>query len=59
MPDDKSKIRPQDASKVNVHEPYEVRYWTNKFNCTPTQLETAVKTVGVGARAVEAHLKKP
>ena len=31
MPDDKSKTRPQDASKVNVHEPYEVEYWTKKI----------------------------
>ena len=30
MPDDKTK-RPQDASEVNVHEPYEVKYWTDKW----------------------------
>ena len=26
MPDDKSKTRPQDAERVNVHEEYEVKY---------------------------------
>jgi hypothetical protein len=58
MSDDKSKIRPQDSSKVNVHEPYEVQYWTQKFGCTKAQLEAAVKAVGVSAAAVEKYLKK-
>lgn len=57
MSDDKSKIRPQDSSKVNVHEPYEVQYWTQKFGCTKAQLEAAVKAVGVSAIAVGKHLK--
>jgi hypothetical protein len=34
MADDKTKTRPQDAQRVNVHERYEVRYWTKKFGCT-------------------------
>ncbi len=58
MSDDKSKIRPQDSNKVNVHEPYEVQYWTQKFGCTKAQLEAAVKAVGVSASAVEKYLKK-
>lgn len=57
MPDDKSKTRPQDASKVNIHEPYEVESWTKKFGCTKAQLEAAVKAVGTSAAAVEKHLK--
>lgn len=57
MSDDKSKTRPQDASKVNVHEPYEVEYWTKKFGCTKAQLEAAVKAVGTSAAAVEKYLQ--
>jgi hypothetical protein len=38
MPDDTSKTRPQDASKVNIHEDYEVQYWTKKFGVTAEQL---------------------
>jgi len=57
MTDDLTKKRPQDASKVNIHEPYEVEYWTKKFGCTKAQLEAAVKAVGVQASAVEKHLK--
>ena len=58
MADDKSKKRPQDASKVNVNEPYEMEYWKNKFGCTPQQLRDAVKKVGTGAAAIEKELKK-
>lgn len=34
MADDKTKKGPTDASKVNVHEDYEVQYWCKKFGCT-------------------------
>ena len=57
MSDDLHKRRPQDASKVNVHEAWELEYWTKKFNCTKAQLVAAVDAVGVGAHAVEKHLK--
>jgi hypothetical protein len=55
MSDDKSKTRPQDADRVNVHEDYEVQYWSGKLGCTPDQLKAAVKKVGVMA---EAELKR-
>ena len=58
MSDDKSNRGPQDASRINVNEDYEVRYWTKKFGCTAEQLRAAVKAAGVSAKAVEAHLKK-
>lgn len=58
MADDKSKIGPQDAQRVNVHEDYEVQYWCKKFGCTPDQLKAAVKKVGVMADAVESELKR-
>lgn len=57
MSDDLKKKRPQDASKVNIHEPYEVEYWTNKFGCSKPALENTVHAVGTGAHAVEKHLK--
>jgi hypothetical protein len=58
VPDDKTKIRPQDATKVNVHEKYELEYWTKKFGVTPDQLRIAVAKVGPSARAVEQQLKR-
>jgi len=57
MADDKKKTAPQDAQRINVHEDYEVRYWSTKFGCTEEQLKAAVKKVGVMAKDVEAELK--
>jgi Protein of unknown function (DUF3606) len=57
MADDKSNRGPQDRARINVHESYEVAYWTKKFGCTASQLTSAVKAVGVMAKDVEAHLK--
>ena len=58
MPDDKALKGPQDATRINVHEDYEVAYWTKKFGCTKEQLQAAVKKVGVSAKAVEEELKR-
>jgi hypothetical protein len=43
---------------VNVHEKYELVYWTKKFGVTPDQLRMAVKKVGTSAAAVERELKR-
>ena len=58
MADNLDKKRPHDASKVNVHESWEVTYWTKKFNVSKTQLEEAVKAVGTSAEAIKRHLGK-
>ena len=58
MPDDKSKTRPQDASRINVHEKYEVEYWSKKFGVSPEQPKAAVAKVGVSATAVEKELSR-
>jgi hypothetical protein len=55
MTDNLNKKRPQDSSKVNVHEPWEVNYWCKEFNCTKSELETAVKKVGVSATLVRKY----
>jgi hypothetical protein len=57
MPDDKTKRRPQDASRINVNEPYEVTWWCDELGCTAAQLRSAVAAVGVGADRVRAHLR--
>lgn len=58
MSDDKTSRGPADASRINVHEDYELRYWSQKFGVTLEQLRAAVKAVGVMAKDVEAQLKK-
>lgn len=57
MADDPSKRGAADRSRINVHEEHEVRYWTQKFGCSPEQLKAAVGRVGVMAKDVEAALQ--
>ena len=57
MADDKTKQGPQDRSKVNTSEDYEVRYWTGKFGVSANEMKAAVKKIGSGAAAVEKELK--
>ena len=56
MSDDKAKTGGQDRTRINLHEDYEVRDWSKKFNVTVDELRAAVKAVGNEAKAVEAHL---
>lgn len=58
MSDDLSKRRPQDATKVNVNESWELDYWSKKFDVTKERLKEAVKAVGTSASAVQKYLGK-
>jgi hypothetical protein len=58
MSDDKSNRGPQDRSRVNVNEDYEVRYWCKEFGCTEQQLKAAVQAVGVSADKVREYLSR-
>ena len=57
MADKPSKRGPQDRSRINTSEDYEVRYWSQKFGVSPEQLKAAVRKVGNSAKAVEKELK--
>ncbi|MGO4407939.1 DUF3606 domain-containing protein [Bosea sp. RAF48] len=59
MADDKTNRGPQDRSRINLSEDYEVRYWTDKFGVSKAQLEDAVREVGASADAVETELRRP
>jgi hypothetical protein len=56
MPDNKEMRQPQDATRINLNEDYEVQYWTKKFNCSKQALKDAVEKVGVSAEKVEKLL---
>lgn len=58
MSDNLQDRGPADRARVNVNETHEVRYWTQKFNCTPEQLRAAVSKAGVMAEAVEQELRR-
>jgi hypothetical protein len=57
MSDNRSDKGPADRARINIHEPYEVRYWCEKLGCTKARLEIAVKTAGVMATDVEEYLR--
>lgn len=58
MADDKTKPGPPDSKRIDVNEPYEVRYWTKTLGVSEIQLRNAVKTAGVSVPAVRKHLGK-
>ena len=43
---------------MNVHEDYEVRYWTEKWDVSKAQLVEAVQRAGVSVQAVARELGK-
>lgn len=54
--DDKTKRGPADRSRINMHEDYEVAYWTKLFGVTRQQLQNAVNAVGNSAEKVAQYL---
>ena len=58
MPDDPTKKRPQDSSRINVNEKHELQYWADKFGVTPERVRQAVEKVGSSAEAVEREIKR-
>ena len=57
MPDDLLQRGPQDRSRINLTEPYEVQWWANKFGVSKERLSEAVRKVGHSADAVGKELK--
>ena len=58
MADNLNDRGPQDRSRVNVNETWELQYWSKKFGVTEEQLRDAVKAAGPSADAVGKHLGK-
>jgi len=58
MADDLKNRGAQDRSRVNIHEDYEVQYWTKKWGVSKEQLAAAVQKAGVSAEAVARQLGK-
>jgi hypothetical protein len=58
MADDLKDVGPRDRDRVNVHEDYEVEYWSRKWGISAAQLHAAVKKVGVIADDVAREIEK-
>jgi len=57
MADDKTIRGPQDRSRINVEEDYEVRYWTEALNVDEPTLRGAIQAVGSSADDVREYLE--
>ncbi|HJU22180.1 MAG TPA: DUF3606 domain-containing protein [Casimicrobiaceae bacterium] len=57
MPDNPTLRGDGDRQRINVDQPYEVKYWSEKLGVSPDELRRAVNDVGPMAGAVEQHLR--
>ena len=55
--DDKTKTGKADDSRINVNEPYELQYWSEKLNISIDRLKEAVKAAGTSVSEVNRHLE--
>ena len=50
------KHKAADRALIALSQPYEVRYWSNKFKVTPAKLKAAVGAVGHSSKKVGEYL---
>lgn len=56
---DNLKIRqPEDPKQINVHEDWELEYWSNKFDITKDQLLQTIQKIGTYVDDVQNYLNK-
>lgn len=58
MADNLKDRGPPDRSRINVHEDWDLVYWTKEFGVSPAQLKAAVDKVGPSAQRVAEHFAK-
>ena len=58
MADDLTKREPQDKFKINIHEEYELNWWSHRFDVSKQKIKDAVAAVGVQTKDVAKHLGK-
>ena len=58
MADNLNERGPQDRTRINVNEDWEVRYWSNELGVSADRLRELVKQHGVSADAVRRALGK-
>jgi predicted RNA-binding protein YlqC (UPF0109 family) len=54
--DNLTKKDQRDRSKINMHEAYEVKYWTKELGVSKDDLQKVVDKVGNSAAAVRKEL---
>jgi hypothetical protein len=56
--DNKNNVGSPDRDRINIHENYEVEYWTKTLGISAEELRKAVEAAGTSADAVRKHIKK-
>jgi len=56
--DNKQAVGSPDRDRINIHENYEVEYWTKALGVSAEELKKAVAAAGTSADAVRKHLNK-
>jgi hypothetical protein len=58
MSDDKTNRGKQDRVRINIHEDFEVRYWSKELGITPEELKEMIQQLGPSAAAIRQALKR-
>jgi hypothetical protein len=58
MADDLQNRGPQDRSRINISEDWELRWWAKSLGVSESDLRKAVLAVGSSAEKVRQHLGK-
>ena len=58
MADNLNERGPQDRTRININEDWEVRYWSKELGVSQDRLRELVKQHGVSADAVRRALGK-
>ena len=56
MPDEIRDRSRQDQLRIDVNQPHEIRYWTQRLGCSEQELRAAVARAGVVADDVRVAL---
>lgn len=56
--DNKSNVGSPDRDRINIHEDYELQYWSEKFGVTRDELREAVNEVAPPVKAVTAYFNR-
>lgn len=54
--DDLTRKRPEDLTKININQPWEIAYWTKELGISEKKLKSLVNKVGPEVNNVKAEL---
>ena len=57
MQGERRRRAPDDRTRINVSEYYEIDFWTSRFDCTEAELRDAVNRLGTCTHVIKAFLR--